>query len=116
MIATDRLADGKLLTLPPEAGDVNAPRFEPNPDWLRSASAVEQKTAMWRWFATRYEELDADAPRDERSGAVLADRVLHDRFDACVPREVVDQLVHSLQAEAGNERLRERHVESGVPA
>ena len=56
MITTDKIADGKLLTLPPEAGDVNAPRFQPNDAWLRQAPPDQQKTAMWRWFATRYEE------------------------------------------------------------
>ena len=110
MITTDKIADGKLLTLPPEAGDVNAPRFQPNDAWLREAPPDQQKTAMWRWFATRYEEPSQAAPHDEQGefdftdgGPCLADEVLHERFDGCVPRPVVDELVASVQAEAGNE-------------
>ena len=34
MPATDTVTDSPLITLPPEAGDVNAPRFEPNEDWV----------------------------------------------------------------------------------
>lgn len=110
MTVTDRLADGKLVNLPPEAGDVNAPRFEVNDGWLRKAPPDQQKTAMWRWFATRYEEPATATPHDDQGEflftdgePVLADVVLHTRFDACVPKEVVDELVRSVQAEVGNE-------------
>lgn len=117
MPATDTLIEGALIDLPPEAGDVNAPRFEPNDAWLRRASADEQKTAMWRWFATRYE--DPDDPEsamphdgegrrvfDDEEGPFHADEVLHRRFDGCVRREVIDELVQRLQQQVGNEWAR----------
>ena len=90
MPATDALIDGRLITLPPEAGDVDAPRCEPDDDWLREAPPQLQKTAMWRWFATRFEDPRTAVPHDEEGnyvftggrGPCLADDVLHERFDA----------------------------------
>ncbi|WP_280153058.1 hypothetical protein [Piscinibacter sp. XHJ-5] len=117
MPATDLLTDGELIQLPPEAGDVNAPRFDPDDDWLRRASADEQKTAMWRWFATRYEDPndpETAGPHDgqgrrafaEDDGPFHADEVLHARFDRCVPAPVVDALVQRLQQQVGNDWAR----------
>lgn len=107
---TDKLADGALISLPPEAGDVDAVRFEPVDAWLRQADAVLQKTAMWRWFATRYEDPRTATPHDEGGeflyldgGPFHADAVLHERFDRCVPRQVVDELVASVQQAVGND-------------
>ena len=110
MIATDDLTDGKLIDLPPEAGDVDQPRFEPRDDWLQNADAVSQKTAMWRWFATRYEELETSTPHDReghfffgmKDPPVSAGEVLHARFDAVVPPDVVAELVRGVQSKAGD--------------
>ncbi|MDB5966326.1 MAG: hypothetical protein JWQ72_2826, partial [Polaromonas sp.] len=92
------------------AGDTTEPRFHPNEDWLRHASPVEQKTAMWRWFATRYEELEPSTPHDRegnyffgRQEPVLVDEVLRQRFAQLVPAEVLDALLHRVQAKAGNQ-------------
>lgn len=107
--ATDDLADGKLLSLPAEAGDVNAVRFEPNDDWLRRAAPALQKTAMWRWFATRYDDPREAVPNEDGhflytdGGPFHADEVLHGRFDEVVPAEVIDELVASLQRSVGND-------------
>jgi len=120
MPATDTLIAGQLIELPPEAGDVNAPRFNPNDDWLRAASPDQQMTAMWRWFATRFEDPETAVPHDEQGGYVfmeggpwLADEVLHERFDAFVPEGVVETLVRRLQQEVGNEWARRPLDESG---
>ena len=110
MIATDELTEGRLIDLPTEAGDVNQPRFEPKDDWLRNADPASQKTAMWRWFATRYEELETSTPHDREGNyffgrkepPVKADEVLRERFSAIVSPEVLAQLVERLQAKAGN--------------
>jgi hypothetical protein len=109
--ATDQLIDGQLIHLPPEAGDVNEPRFNPNEDWLcQAANPAEQKTAMWRWFASRYEDPVVATPHDTQGnyeykdgGPYYVDRVLHERFDDCVPRDVIDELVLRVQQEVGNE-------------
>lgn len=121
MPATDTLTNGRLITLPPEAGDVNAPRFEPNEDWLRSAPPEQQKTAMWRWFATRFEEFETAVPHDDQGdyvftegGPWLADEVMHERFDAFVPEDVVQALVESVQREAGNEWAKRRIEDAGL--
>jgi hypothetical protein len=117
MPATDTLIEARLIPLPPEAGDVDAPVFHPNEDWLRGASPEQQKAVMWRWFATRYEDPrdpETAAPHDERGQRVFADgegpfhadEVLHGRFDGCVPTAVVDELVKRLQEEVGNDWAR----------
>jgi hypothetical protein len=110
MTVSDKLAGGTLVELPAEAGDVNAPHFQPNEAWLRSAPADRQKMAMWRWFATRHEEPVTATPHDDsghflysEGEPLLADRVLHERFDALVDPTVVDALVAVVQAESGNE-------------
>ena len=110
MTVADRITDGSLKPLPAEAGDVNAPRFQPNEDWLRSAPAELQKMAMWRWFATRYADPEQLLPHDEEGdyvfndgGPYLADQILQQRFETCVPPEVIDDLVRQMQAEVGNE-------------
>ena len=110
MISTDQLTDGHLIELPPEAGDVNQPFFEPAEDWLRSAAPLEQKTAMWRWFATRYEELESSTPNAQggdfffgmKDPPVHADEVLRQRFGALVPSDVLEQLIADIQAKVGN--------------
>src|SRR5258706_14848056 len=115
MPATDPLPDAPLVPLPPEAGDVNAPRFEPDDAWLGRATPEEQKTAMWRWFATRYQDPDdpeTAAPRAEE-GLCHADEVLHARFDACVPPAVVGELVQRVQQEVGNDWARRGMDEFG---
>ena len=122
MPATDELIEGKLLTLPPEAGDVDAPRFEPNDDWLREAPPKLQKTAMWRWFATRYEDPKAAVQHDDQGnyvftegrGPCFVDETLHERFDAFVPECVVEELVQSLQQESGNEWAKKRIEDAGL--
>jgi len=110
MIATDELTDGQLIDLPPEAGDLSQPFFEPVDGWLRGASTAEQKTAMWRWFATRYEELESSTPHDEEGNfffglkqpPVQADEVLRERFEGHVPPEVLAELIADVQAKVGN--------------
>lgn len=110
MPVPDRIAQGRTVVLPPMAGDVNAVRFEPNVEWLREAPREEQQTAMWRWFATRYDDPKFATPHDDDGdylytdgGPYLADRVLHEQFDGVVPEPVIDELVHDIQDEVGNE-------------
>lgn len=109
MTVTERIGEGKVIDLPPEAGDQDQPRFEPQNPWLQAASAELQKAAMWRWFATRFESPITAVPHDANGeflfldrGPFHADAVLHDRFDGLVPSDVVDDLVANVQAEAGN--------------
>ena len=109
MIATDELTDGQLIDLPAAAGDVTQPRFEPVDDWLRGATDVEQKTAMWRWFATRYEEMAVTTPHDDEGNYLIgekkpvkADQVLTERFGAVVPEAVLQALINDLRDKVGN--------------
>ena len=110
MTASDTITDGKLVYLPPEAGDIDKPRFQPDPDWLESAEPTLQKAAMWRWFSTHYEDPETVTPNDSEGnylfldgGPFLADKVIPDRFEGLVPDDVIQELVRSVQAEAGNE-------------
>lgn len=122
MPATDTLIDAPLVPLPPEAGDVNAPRFEPDDDWLRDAPPDLQKTAMWQWFATRFEDPRTAVPNDDQGnfvfptgrGPCYADETLHERFDAFVPEGVVEELVQRLQQEVGNEWAKKKLEDAGL--
>jgi hypothetical protein len=66
--------------------------------------------AIWRWFATRYEELESSTPHDvegnyffgTKEPPVLADAVLRERFSHVVPQPVLDESIAGLQAKAGN--------------
>ena len=110
MIATDELTDGRLIDLPPQAGDTTEPFFEPDDNWLRGAPPVAQKTAMWRWFATRSEELLPSTPHDAdghlffglKEPPVPANEVLWERFSALVPAVVLDSLLADVQDKVGN--------------
>lgn len=107
MTETDQLTDGQLIDLPPEAGDVYRPRFEPDEAWLGRASRVQQKTAMWRWLATNYEEPDVATPHDANGylfldgGPFMTSSLLQDRFEGLVPNDVIGELIRSVQAEVG---------------
>jgi hypothetical protein len=112
MPATDLLTDGQLIDLPPEAGDVNAPRFEPRDEWLRQAPPEAQKTAMWRWFATRYEnpsEPESAMPQDTEGRRVLEQgegpfrvgEVLRERFRGTVAEPVIQELARRVEDAAG---------------
>ena len=110
MAVADKIADRGVVSLPPEAGNIDAPVFEVDEAWLRAAGADLQKAAMWRWFATRYEDPKLATPHDKdgsflytNGGPYAADRVLHERFDRLVPPAVVGELVTTLHEEVGNE-------------
>lgn len=110
LIASDELTDGRHIELPPEAGDVNAPRFDPDDAWLRQAEPAAQKAAVWRWFATRYEEVETATPAeahgdtlDPEGGTVALDTTLRERFAGQVPDDVLAALIHQAQARAGND-------------
>jgi hypothetical protein len=85
----------------PEAGDLTQPRFEPVDGWLRKAAPAAQKTAMWRWFATRYEEIEA-AETNRKKASVEADKVLRKRFAAAVPSAVLEALIADVKRRRGN--------------
>ncbi|MEY4562088.1 MAG: hypothetical protein RLZZ618_1365 [Pseudomonadota bacterium] len=110
MTATDELLGGTLIYLPPEAGDVDLPRFEPDNSWLTQASPAEQQAAMWRWMATHFEDPNTATPHDNQGhfdflgdGPYLADEVIIERFEDIVPDAVIRDFIAKVQAEVGNE-------------
>ena len=110
MISTDKLTDGQLIDLPAEAGDPSAAQFEPDDGWLAAAEPALQKTAMWRWFATRFEEPAEAVPHDDEGnylwdegGPCRAGEVLRQRFGGRVPAAVLDEFIERVEAEGGAE-------------
>ena len=108
MTETDQLTDGQLIDLPPEAGDIYRPRFEPDEDWLQQASTLQQKTAMWRWLATHYEEPRVATPHDADGNYLFLDggpfhtrALLEERFEGLVPSTVIQELIASVHSEVG---------------
>lgn len=110
MIDSERITGEELQTLPPEAGDINAPRFEPDDRWLKAASAAEQKAAVWHWFATHYESPVSARPHGgagdflyEEGEPFFVAQLLETRFALSVPAEVLAELTERIRAEAGDE-------------
>lgn len=121
MTVTERLFSEGLVDLPPEAGTVDAPRFEPDESWLGAASEDLQKAALWRWFATRFEDPELAVPHDSEGNyefgdgePVLADQALRSRFDKLVPAEVIEEVVAAVQREIGNEWACKRMDKAGA--
>jgi len=116
MNITDRLWPEGSVDLPPESGDINASRYEPDEQWLRQASAEFQKAALWRWFATHLEDPRTAVPHDPdcreflwgENEPVLADQALEDRFGTLVPSSVVKDVLAAIHSEVGNEWANKR--------
>lgn len=110
MILPDKLFPEGIPDLPAESGDICAPRFEPDDTWLPTASPLLQRAAMWRWFATHYDDPELATPHDEQGhylyldgGPYLADVELMRRFGEIVPQDVIRELLASLLEQVGNE-------------
>ena len=96
--------------LPPEAGDLDEPRFEPREDWLRGAPPELQMRAMRRWFLVRYQDPTQSTPHDEagrylytQGGPFRPQQVLRERFGALVDGAAIDELAQQLRREVGDE-------------
>ncbi|WP_119155499.1 hypothetical protein [Caldimonas tepidiphila] len=96
--------------LPPEAGDINDPRFDPQDGWLRDAPPELQIRAMRRWFAMRYQDPAISTPHDDKGdylyvedGPYRPKKVLGKRFGEVVDEAVIDELAEMLRQEVGDE-------------
>jgi hypothetical protein len=115
MAVTDRIAGGHPVDLPPEAGAIDNPRFEPNDAWLRRAAPEQQQTAAWRWFATRYDDPVVATPHDEAGHYLYedgepcrADQLLRKRFGTLIPSPVLEGLIAAIRSEVGNDWVAKR--------
>lgn len=96
--------------LPPEAGDINAPRFEPEDGWLRRASPELQARAMRRWFEARFVNPVYTTPNDGNGeylftgeGPCHPREVLDERFGGLVDAPVIAELAQALRSEVGDD-------------
>lgn len=96
--------------LPPEAGDINAPRFDPDDDWLRGTTPELQTRAMRRWFESRYVNPVYTTPHDPEGEYLYTDggpchprQVLDERFAGVVGAELIDALAQVLRREVGDD-------------
>lgn len=120
MTVSERLAEDGLVDLPPEAGNIDAPKFDPDEAWLRATSPELQKAALWRWFATRHDDPELTVPHDGAGNyefgdgePVLADTTLQARFKGLVPDAVIDEVISAVQREVGNEWVCKRMDKAG---
>ncbi len=116
MSVTDRLWPNGPVDLPPEAGNLTESKFEPDDQWIQQADAEHQKAALWRWFATHFENPRDAVPHSENGDDYLwgdgepvqADQALKERFGSLVPEAVVNEVLSALQSEVGNEWAHKR--------
>ena len=110
MAVTDLLFPDHVVELPAAAGDQAASRFEPVDGWLQGASREHQLAAMWRWFATRYDDPREAVPHDDEGnylytdgGPFKASAVLQERFGGLVGDEVIATLLDAIHREVGED-------------
>lgn len=109
------------VELPAAAGDLTAPRFEPDEAWLREADLALQKAALWRWFATHFEDPRQAVPHDDAGNflygddePVQADQALQQRFGGQVDDAVLKAVHDALCAEVGNDWAHRRLDKAGA--
>lgn len=111
MSISDRLWPNGPVDLPPEAGNITTSHFEPNEAWLAQAAPELQKSVLWRWFATRFDDPHAAVPHSEHREDYLwgegepikADLALAERFRTLVPHAIIDEVARALRDEVGND-------------
>ncbi|MGV8990648.1 MAG: hypothetical protein ACOH1Q_04500 [Thiobacillus sp.] len=97
--------------LPSDAGDATVSKFEPNDEWLRSAQSSLQVEAMRRWFYSHYEDPAIQTPYISSEGGYIfvwggpydPNDVIQDRFGSVVEYKVMEELIHDLWDEVGDE-------------
>lgn len=109
----DHIDDSELGNLPPEAFspfDVDGP-FDPQDHWLETADEEEQRIAMREWFLARFCDPAIETPYNGREGGYIfinggpydpADEIFH-RFSGIVNDDVIQEVVHDLYTEVGNQ-------------
>jgi hypothetical protein len=96
--------------LPPEAGDIDDPHFDPDDKWIASAPRDLQIEAMRQWFYARYEDPANQTPYSSQEGGYIfvwggpydPNDVIQERFSHVVTYEVMDELIHDLWNEVGD--------------
>ena len=108
-----RLLEEQLPALPIEAYDqffdVNGP-FNPDANWLESASMEDQRLAVKTWFVSRYCNPAIETPYNHEDGYLYinggpydpADEI-QDKFEGIVSDEVINDVVADLYFEVGDE-------------
>lgn len=97
--------------LPDEAGTIDGHEFNPDDKWLAQASREMQIEAMRQWFYSRYQDPANDTPYNGKEGGYLfihggpydPDDVIQERFSDIVEFEHIQELVHELYGEVGDE-------------
>lgn len=99
-----------MCKLPEESGNVNTSPFEPNDEWLATASKELQIDAMRRWFLDRYEDPANQTPWNGEckeyvfiwGGPYDPDEEIQSRFNGVVDYETMRELIDNLCLETGH--------------
>lgn len=100
-----------MKELPSEAGDFDSGPFEPDEEWLASATKELQIAAMRRWFLDRYEDPANETPWDGEDkkyvfvwgGPYDPNSEIQDRFGGIVDFETMRELIEELWRDVGDE-------------
>jgi Txe/YoeB family toxin of Txe-Axe toxin-antitoxin module len=115
----DDLDDNEISNLPEEAATFIDGIVEVNDEWLEGAGKEDQLVAMRGWFESRYCDPAIETPYIGREGGYIfihggpydPAELLHERFEAKVEAETIDELVHDLHMEVGDQWAPIRHFD-----
>jgi hypothetical protein len=110
---TKRLLESEFSNLPPEAYDqffdIDGP-FNPDNNWLKSASPEDQKIAVKTWFLNRYCDPAMETPYNHEDGYIYINGGPYDpaeeisnRFEGLIDEQLINEVVRELYLEGGDE-------------
>lgn len=107
----DRMDEWDQTNLPPNAIDESSPILDINEDWLKTATADEQKEAMKAWFLARYCDPANETPYISAEGGYIfvhggpysPGEEIASRFQGLVDDEAIGEVVEELLQNVGND-------------
>lgn len=92
--------------LPEEAGEYSDLGFEPNDEWLKTATPEQQHELLLTWFHNNYQDPVIETPYTREIGYIYihggpyhAEEELYSRFEGLVDEEVIREAIDDIQSD-----------------